>query len=127
MISSGVNILQTLEISKDLTGNSIFQETFSKTYESVQGGGKLADTLQKSSVIPNDVVQMVATGEHSGSLDKMLQKIASFYDELIARSLKKLTDSLEPFFILFMGAVVGFIMLSILLPIFDMIKIFSPK
>ncbi len=127
MISSGVNILQTLEISQNLTSNSIFQDIFKKTYESVQGGGKLADTLQKSSAVPNDVVQMVATGEHSGSLDKMLHKIASFYDELIARSLKKLTDSLEPFFVLFMGVIVGFIMLSILLPIFDMIKIFSPQ
>jgi len=127
MLSSGVNILQTLEIARNLTQNSVFQDAFQKCYDSVQAGGRLADTFQKSSAFPNDVVQMISTGEHSGSLDKMLHKVSDFYDELVGRSLKKLTDSLEPASVLLMGVIVGFIMLSILLPIFDMIKIFSPK
>ncbi len=126
MISSGVPILQTLEISKDLTQNFVFQEALEKLYVHVQGGGKLADMLQKSKVFPADVVQMVSTGENSGTLDKMLLKVSEFYDQLIARTLKKVTSLIEPIFIVIIGGIVALIMLAILLPIFDMIKIFSP-
>ncbi len=126
MLSSGVPILQTLEIAQDLTQNLVFKEALANAYVAVQGGGKLADTLQKSQVFPNDVVQMVSTGENSGTLDKMLYKIANFYDQLIARTLKKVTAMIEPISILLMGSVVAFIMLSVLLPIFDMIKLFNP-
>ena len=127
MLSSGVPILQALEISKNLTQNLAVQQILSETHSAVQGGRKLADTLQHGNIFPGDVVQMVATGESSGTLDKMLFKVAVFYDQLISRTLKKITSMIEPIFILFMGIVVGFIMLAILLPIFDMIKVFSPK
>ncbi len=123
MLSSGVPVLKALEISKLLTQNLIFKENYADAYTSVQGGGKLADTLRKNGVFPNDVIQMISTGENSGTLDKMLYKICNFYDQLIARSLKKMTSMIEPVFILLMGGIVGFIMLSILLPIFDMIKL----
>ncbi len=127
MISSGLPISQTLEIATGLTENLVFQEALQATYVHVQGGGKLADILQRSQVFPADVVQMVSTGESSGTLDKMLLKIAQFYDQLISRTIKKLTGMIEPVFILLMGFIVGIIMLSILLPIFDMLKIFSPS
>lgn len=123
MLSSGVPILKTLEISGKLTRNRIFEDIYQDAYTAVQGGGKLADTLQKNNVFFNDAIQMIATGENSGTLDKMLYKVASFYDQLINRSLRRLTGVIEPFFIVFMGVIVGFIMLSILLPIFNMISV----
>jgi len=125
MLSSGVPILQTLEIAQNLTQNLVFKEVLANAYVGIQGGEKLADNLQKGGAFPNDVVQMVSTGENSGTLDKMLYKVANFYDQLITRTLTKVTAMIEPISILFMGGVIGFIMLSILLPIFDMIKIFS--
>jgi len=70
---------------------------------------------------------MVSTGENSGTLDKMLYKVAGFYDQLIQRNFKQLTSVIEPIFILFMGFIVGFIMISLLLPIFDMVKVFSSR
>ncbi len=127
MLSSGVPILKTLEVGKSLTQNSLFEETYEFTIENVRSGGQVAESLESKKILPQDVIQMVSTGENSGTLDKMLYKVAQFYDQLVKRSLKKLTTTIEPIFILFMGGVVGFIMLSILLPIFDMIKIFSPK
>ena len=127
MLSGGVSILKTLEITEGLTRNSLFQETYKLTLGAVEGGEKLAGSLQQKGIFPGDVIQMVSTGESSGTLDKMLYKVAQYYDQLVKRSLKKLTSMVEPIFILLMGGVIGLIMLSILLPIFDMIKIFSPK
>lgn len=123
MLSSGVPILKALEISGKLTQNLVFEKNYKDAYDSVQGGGKLADTLGHSKIFFNDAVQMISTGENSGTLDKMLYKIAGYYDQLTARSLKRLTSIIEPFFVVFMGVVVGFIMLSILLPMFDMISV----
>lgn len=127
MLASGVPILRSLEASQSLAQNALVSQAVNHTHRGVQAGGKLADTLGINGAFPSDVVQMVATGESSGTLDKMLVKVASFYDQLVVRSLKQLTDSIEPVFVLFMGGVVGFIMVSILLPIFDMIRLFSAK
>ena len=123
MLSSGVPILQTLEITQNLTQNLVFKNTLTDAYISVQSGGKLADVLRTNQAFPSDVVQMVLTGESSGTLDKMLYKVADFYDHLIARTLKQLTALIEPLSILLMGGIVALIMLSILLPMFDMIKV----
>jgi len=123
MLSSGVPILKALEISGKLTQNLVFEKNYKDAYDSIQGGGKLADTLRNSNVFFNDAIQMISTGENSGTLDKMLYKIAGYYDQLTARSLKRLTSIIEPFFVVFMGLVVGFIMLSIMLPMFDMITV----
>ena len=126
MLSSGVPILQALEIAQGLTNNLLFRDVLANASTNVQAGGKLADSLMKSALFPADAIQMVETGENSGMLDKMLYKVANFYDQLIRRTLKKVTAMIEPIFILFMGGIIAFIMLSILLPIFDMIKIFNP-
>ena len=127
MLSSGVPILQALEISENLTHNLLIRDVLTQARTGVQSGGKLADSLGKSAAFPLDALQMIATGESSGMLDKMLYKVANFYDQLIQRTLKKVTAMIEPIFILFMGGIIAFIMLSILLPIFDMIKIFNPS
>ena len=127
MLSSGIPILKALEVSRALTTNAVFEETLRFAPDAVQIGGKLASALERNSVFPSDVIQMVTTGENSGTLDKMLMKVADFYAQLVSRSLRKLTSVIEPIFILLMGGIVGFIMLSILLPIFDMIKILGSK
>ena len=120
MLSSGVPVLQTLEISKGLIQNLLFQEILADTYTAVQGGGKLADTLQKKSIFPSDVVQLVATGENSGTLDKMLFKVAEFYDEQVDTAVEGLTKLIEPLIIGFLGIVVGFIVIALFMPILNL-------
>lgn len=127
MLSSGVPLLQTLKISQELVQNLAFQKSVKDAFIGIQEGKKLADTLQKGGAFPSDVIQMVSTGENSGTLGEMLYKVAHFYEQLIARALKRLTGAIEPAFILLMGCIVGFIMLSILLPIFDMLKLFQSR
>lgn len=126
MLASGVPLVQTLDTVQKIPSNFAFRKALADAFEHVVGGESLAVSLERAGLFPGDVVQMVATGEMSGALDKMLRKISEFYDELIARALKHLTGMIEPIFVLVMGGLVGFIMLSILLPIFDMIKIFKP-
>ena len=126
MLASGVPILQALAISKNLSGNLLIQDALAQAHVSVQAGRKLADIFEKSRIFPKDVIQMIATGEASGSLDKMLYKVADFYDQLVTRTLKQVTAMIEPVFIFFTGGMIGFIMLAILLPMFDMIKVVKP-
>lgn len=126
MLASGVPILQALAISKNLTGNLLIQDALAEAHVSVQAGRKLADIFEKNRIFPKDVIQMIATGEASGSLDKMLYKVADFYDQLVTRTLKQITGMIEPIFIFFTGGMIGFIMLAILLPMFDMIKVVKP-
>ncbi len=124
MHASGVPILKTLEMTGKLAGNLPFQRVLIQARVRVQAGEKLGETIKEGGIFPPDIVQMVLTGEQSGNLDKMLYKAALFYDELLTRTLKQLTSAIEPIFIVFMGIVVGFIMISVLLPIFDMLKLF---
>lgn len=127
MVGSGIPILDALSISCGLTQNVLFQEIYQLAVNNVQSGNRIAESLAFKKVFPNDVIQMISTGEQSGNLDKMLGKVAVFYDVLVKRSLKKLTSMIEPIFILILGGIIGFIMLSILLPIFDMIKLFNTR
>jgi len=127
MLASGVPILRAIEISRNVVQNEVIRKSLRNVHTAVQAGGKVADILGKHAHIPRDVVQMVSTGESSGTLDVMLAKMAVFYEQLVAKSLSRLVKMIEPSLVLLMGGVVGLIMLSIFLPIFDMIRIFSPK
>ncbi len=127
MISSGVPILKGLALSEKLIRNTHLKAALNLISTDVQSGEQLSVSVKSKNIFPADVVQMISTGESSGTLDQMLLKTADFYNQLIKRSLKKLTGAIEPFFILLMGVIVGFIMLSVLLPIFDMIKVVGPK
>ncbi len=127
MLSSGVPILEALEVAQGLAHNAVILDAMKKAGKRVEGGERLSGSLEKTKAFPPDVIQMILSGESSGTLDGMLNKVSAFYGDLIGRSLKKLTAMIEPLFILLMGGVIGFIMVSVLLPIFDMIKIFSPK
>lgn len=122
LLGSGVPVLQALDIMRDVVGNEVFARVIAHVRESVEDGQPLAQPLKVSEEFPADTVQMVAIGEQTGKLDHMLNKNADFYDTAVEYSIKKITTLIEPAFIILMGIVVGFIMASMLLPIFDMIK-----
>lgn len=123
LLSAGVPILQSLEITKEVIGNAVIADEIAKVRQSVERGEKLADSLKVSGEFPSDAVQMIAIGEEGGNLDEMLNKIADFYDMAVGYAVKKLTVIIEPLFLAVMAAIIGLIMASILIPIFDMVKI----
>ncbi|MEE8360492.1 MAG: type II secretion system F family protein [Candidatus Omnitrophota bacterium] len=123
LVESGVSILESLDIVRDVVGNEVLANTISQVRITVERGEHIADHLKISKEFPPDTVQMIAIGEESGSLDKMLNKISEFYDMSLGYAIKRLTALIEPIFLVIMGSLIGFIMASMLLPIFDMIKI----
>lgn len=123
LVASGVPILESLDITREVVGNEVLGRVIGNARSSVEKGQALAEPLKISEEFPPDAVQMISVGEETGNLDGMLNKIADFYDKSVGYTIKKLTTIIEPIFLVIMGAMVGFIMASMLLPIFDMIKI----
>jgi type IV pilus assembly protein PilC len=119
-ISSGVPILQAIKIAGDTAGNAVVQAAMDDVYASVKRGGSIARPLEQSDVFPPMVSHMVAVGEESGQLETMLEKIADFYEAEVDAKVKALTSLIEPMMICFVGAVVGFIVISMYLPIFSL-------
>ncbi len=119
-VSSGVPILQAIQISGQTAGNAVIEEAMDDVYESVKKGGSIAKPLEESSVFPPMVSHMVAVGEESGQLEQMLEKIADFYDAEVDAKVKALTSLIEPIMIVVVGVVVGFIVISMYLPIFSL-------
>jgi len=122
LVESGVPILESLDITKEVMGNQVLAGTVADARNSVEKGQRIAEPLRVSEEFPLDAVQMISVGEESGNLDGMLSKISDFYDKAIGYTIKKLTVVLEPLFLVIMGGLVGFIMASMLLPMFDMMK-----
>ena len=122
LISSGVPILDGLEITARTSGNAIVEDAIMETRKSVEGGQSLAQPLRATDVFPPMVVQMISVGEQTGALDAMLSKIADFYEDEVDTAVANLMTLLEPVMILFLGIVVGGIVISMYLPIFDLIK-----
>jgi type IV pilus assembly protein PilC len=121
LLQSGVPIMQALEIVGKASGNEVVAETVAKVRDSVREGESIAVPLQLSGMFPPLVTQMVAVGEETGNLDGMLSKIADFYDTEVDYMLASLTSLLEPLMILGMGFVVGFIVISVFLPLYQII------
>jgi type IV pilus assembly protein PilC len=122
LLGSGVPILQSLDITKEVAGNRILEQIIADARRYVEKGEHLAEPLKVSNEFPPDVVQMISVGEESGNLDGMLNKVADFYDMTVNYAIKKLTTIIEPVFLLILGCMVGTIMASMLMPIFDMVK-----
>ena len=122
LISSGVPILDGLEITAKTSGNAIVEDAIMETRKSVEGGQSLASPLKQTDVFPPMVVQMISVGEQTGALDNMLAKIADFYEEEVDTAVANLMTLMEPILILFLGTVVGGIVISMYLPIFDLIN-----
>ena len=122
LISSGVPILDALEITARTAGNAIVEDAIMETRKSVEGGQSIAAPLKQTDVFPPMVVQMISVGEQTGALDNMLSKIADFYEDEVDTAVGNLMTLMEPILILFLGTVVGGIVISMYLPIFDLIN-----
>jgi type IV pilus assembly protein PilC len=122
LISSGVPILDGLEITARTSGNSVIEDAVMVTRKSIERGETIATPLRETSVFPPMVVQMIGVGEATGALDTMLAKIADFYEEEVDTAVAGLLTLLEPVMIAFLGVVVGGIVIAMYLPIFDLIS-----
>jgi type IV pilus assembly protein PilC len=122
LIGSGVSILDGLEITARTSGNRVIQNAIMASRASIAGGETIAAPLQKSGVFPPMVISMIAVGEQTGGLDEMLSKIADFYDEEVDAAVSGLLALLEPMMIVFLGVVVGGMVVAMYLPIFDMMN-----
>ena len=122
LISSGVSILDGLEITAKTAGNRVIHDAIMASRSSIAGGDTIAAPLAKSEVFPPMVISMIAVGEQTGGLDEMLSKIADFYDEEVDAAVSALLSLLEPMMIVFLGVVVGGMVVAMYLPIFDMVN-----
>jgi type IV pilus assembly protein PilC len=118
LMASGVPILQAIDITGKTAGNTVVERAMTKVIESVRSGGTIAAPLKEVPVFPGMVAQMVGVGEETGALDTMLAKVADFYEDEVATAIKGLTSLLEPVMIIFIGAIVGFIVISMYMPLF---------
>lgn len=123
LVKSGVPILGSLDIVAKTSGNKVVEVAVNNSKNAVREGKNLAEPLSKSAVFPPMVVRMISVGEQAGELEKMLSKIADFYDEQVDAAVAGLTSIIEPMIILFLGIVVGGIVLSIFMPIFKITEI----
>ena len=121
LISSGVPILEGLDITARTSGNAVIERAILQTRKAVEAGRSLVDPLKESDVFPGMVTQMIGVGEQTGAMDAMLQKIADFYEDEVDASVKDLLTALEPIMIVFLGSVVGGIVISMYLPLFSLI------
>ncbi len=122
LINSGVPMMRSLEIVGDTLGNVILIDAIDKTRLSIREGNKLSTPLAKCGLFPDMVICMIDIGEESGKLSEMLVKIGDFYDKEVEATVKGLTSLIEPLLIMFMGGIVGFIVMSIMMPIFKLVS-----
>jgi type IV pilus assembly protein PilC len=118
MLHSGVPILEALQVVAKTSGNKIIENAVYRVADSIAEGRPIAEPLEESGVFPNMVVQMINVGESVGALDTMLEKIADFYDEEVDQAVENLTAMIEPFMMVFLGGMIGGIVVAMYLPIF---------
>ncbi|HQG03370.1 MAG TPA: type II secretion system F family protein [Thermoleophilia bacterium] len=123
LVSSGVPILQAIEITGQAAGNVVIEKAMKDVQQSIKEGQSITGPLEKVSVFPAMVTQMIAVGEETGSLDAMLGKVADFYEDEVDASVKSLTSILEPILMIGVGSVVGLVVIAMYLPIFNMMNI----
>jgi len=121
LISSGVPILEGLDITARTAGNAVIEKSLLEVRKALEGGRNLADPLRETNVFPGMVTQMIGVGEQTGAMDAMLQKIADFYEDEVDAAVKDLLAALEPMMIVILGLVVGGIVISMYLPLFSLI------
>jgi len=120
LVSAGVPMLETLQITADVSGNSAFREMWRSVHTGVKQGEKIARPLSQQRLLPGNVVQMISAGEESGRLGDVMRDVAEYYAMELKNAIKALTAMIEPLMIVLMGFLVGFIAMSIILPIFKM-------
>jgi len=120
LLASGVPLLDGLSICAKTSGNKVIEEALVNARVSISGGKTIAEPLSKSEVFPKMVTHMIAVGESTGALDSMLGKVADFYEDEVDQAVASLTALLEPMMMVFLGVVIGFIVIAMYLPIFKM-------
>ncbi len=123
LVSSGVPILQAIEITGKTSGNTVIESAMNEVREQIKGGESIARPLEKVPVFPPMVTQMIAIGEETGALDTMLHKVADFYEDEVDAAIKSLTSILEPIMMIFIGGIVGLVVVSMYLPIFNLFQL----
>lgn len=123
LIRSGVNILAALDIVAKTAGNLVIEEAVRKTRASIQSGESIAQPLRDSGVFPPMVVRMIDVGERTGALESMLDKVADFYEDQVDAAVSGLTSMIEPLLMIFLGVVVGFIVISMFMPMFKLFEV----
>lgn len=123
LVQSGVPILESLDIVRRTIGNLVLEGVVKEVIASVREGESIAEPLSRSRIFPSMVTRMIAVGEQSGQLDKMLNKVAEFYDEQVDAAVEGLTSMIEPLIIGFLGIVVGFIVMALFLPIINITQV----
>lgn len=122
LLGSGVGVLESLDTAEGVIGNKVLERVIGDVRRHVEKGERMSEPLRISKDFPLDVARMVFIGEESGELVPMLNKIADFYDMAVTHAVKRLTTVIEPVFLMIMGGMVGCIMVSMLMPMFDMVK-----
>ena len=125
LLSSGMTLIQSLEIVIKVVGNRIIMDGLEIIKEDIRKGMPLSQSLRKANILPPMVYSMIGIGEESGTIEDMLAKTSEYYDDEVENSISKLVALLEPILIVFMAVVVGFIIVAIMLPIFDIYQSMS--
>ena len=120
LVNAGVPMLETLNITAEVSGNALYKQMWMNVHQAVKEGNKVAEPLEKGGMLPRNVVQMISAGEESGKLGEVMRDIADYYAKELRNTIKAVTSMIEPLMIVIMGALVGFIAMSIILPIFKM-------
>lgn len=120
LISAGVPMLETLRITAEVSGNKIYQRVWMNVHNAVKEGEKIVTPLRQQKILPRNVVQMISAGEESGKLGEVLREVSEYYAKELRNTIKSVTSMIEPLMIVVMGIIVGFIAMSIILPIFKM-------
>ena len=121
LITSGVPMLESMDITARTSGNAVVEKAIAQVRRAIEGGQTIVDPLRETGVFPNMVVQMIGVGEQTGALDSMLQKVADFYEDEVDAAVGDLLTALEPIIILFLGVVVGGVVISMYMPLFSLI------
>jgi type IV pilus assembly protein PilC len=122
LIASGVPILEALAIVRETSNNAVFERMFQRIYESIREGDTIAQPLKESRLVDDMVVNMVDVGEETGDLDTMLYKVADVYDEEVDVMVESLISLLEPLMIVFLGFIIGFIVIALFLPLIKLLE-----
>ena len=125
LINAGVPMLSALEVTGDICGNQYYKKLWYDVRQGAREGSRIAERVGDTKLLPRPVIQMVGAGEESGRLGDVLQEIAEYYDRVLQDAVKTFTSLLEPAMIIFMGGIVGFIAMAIILPIFKMSSVVS--
>ncbi len=125
LLNAGVPMLDTIQITGDIAGSRAFRTMWDDVHENIRQGKKIAGTLSGWPLLPHAVVQMIGAGEESGKLGEVLDEVSDYYAKQLRDAIKAVTSMIEPIMIVVMGAIVGFIAMSVILPIFQMSQIVS--